>query len=104
MATNSRKAKLELSFKGQPGEKRERVPLGGVFQGRFPGSYDVSFSVPSEKDGWDKIVAVKTAEGRIIDITEAFVNLVVYEELEARPPFEESQAAAPAKKDFSEDF
>lgn len=88
----ARVAKLELSTKKD--NKREKLELGGVFTGRFKGNYGVSLTLPTGETGEDgfpvrdKIIAVKTASGRKVNISEAFVNLIVYEELEARDPYD----------------
>lgn len=103
----NRKAKLELSFKAPAGQKRKRVAVGGVFEGKYPGSYDVSFSVAKEGgDGWERITALKTESGRKLDIADAFMNLVVYEPLDARPPYDGPGASKPKgeSKSFDENF
>jgi hypothetical protein len=88
----SRVAKLELSIRKDG--KREKIELGGVFTGKFQGNYGVSLTLPTGEtgeDGYpvrDKIVAVKTASGRKLSIEEAFVNLIVYEAMEERAPYD----------------
>jgi hypothetical protein len=107
MASSKRKAKLELSFKAADGEKkRKRVPIGGIFEGRFQGSYDVSLSLPADGgEGWDKIVAFKTESGKKVDVSECFVNLVVYEPLEERPPYDGPKGEASVfASEFADNF
>jgi hypothetical protein len=99
----NRLAKVELSKKTPAGEKRKRLPIMGIFEGRFEGSYDVSFSVPaSDGNGYKKIVSITDEDGNVVDVSDCFVNLVVYEPLVARPPRE----GAPSKPsgEFKRDF
>ncbi len=114
----ARVAKLELSSKKDG--KREKLELGGVFTGKFQGNYGVALTLPlKDKDGntvmndegypeRDKIIAVKCASGRKLLIGDAFVNLIVYEALEARPPYDGPGADNPKptdvkKEDFTDD-
>ena len=106
----ARVAKLELSTKKDG--KREKLELGGVFTGKFKGNYGVGLTLPTGEtgeDGYpvrDRIIAVKTASGRKLDISEAFVNLIVYEEMEARDPYDgpgAGESKAPAGED-TDDF
>lgn len=103
----ARVAKLELSAKVDG--KREKTELGGIFTGRFKGNYGVSLTLPTgetDENGHpvrDRIVAVKTASGRKLDISEAFVNLIVYEEMEARDPYDGPGAGSFAASDFADD-
>jgi hypothetical protein len=61
---------------------------------RYQGNLGVSLTLPTgdtDENGYpvrDRVVAIKTAGGRKLDISEAFVNLIVYEDIDARPPFE----------------
>lgn len=118
----SRQAKLELSIRKDG--KREKIELGGVFTGKFEGNYGVALTLPlldeagnpvletgkngNEYPARDKIIAVKTESGRKLNISEAFVNLIVYEALAARGEWTEGPSApAPAKapaKEEEEDF
>lgn len=86
-----RMAVLNLKFKQADGTNR-REDFGAVFDSPWPGNYGVSLSLNTGKDneaGYperEKIVAIKTESGRALDISEAFVNMVVFEEMESKPP------------------
>lgn len=96
--TDRRKSKrmgaFHLKFREADGGNR-RVDMGALFDSQYPGSYGVSFTLPTEElndEGYplrERIVAVKTESGKTLDISEAFLNFTCYDAMEARPPREE---------------
>ena len=114
---SSRKAKLELSTKKDG--KREKTEFGAVFEGKFQGNYGVSLTIPRKDENGnvvigdngyperEKIVAVKGEFGQKLSLRDAFINLIAYEEMTARPPYDGPGAGdAPVKKEEfgDEDF
>ena len=83
----ARKAKVEINDRNQ----ELKLEIGGVFEGKFPGVYSISLNLydPETKER-TPIVALKPEGREPIRLGKGvFCNLVVYEELEARPPFED---------------
>ena len=84
---------LNLKFKESDGTNR-REDFGAMFDSPWPGNYGVSLSLNTGKDdanGYpirEKVVAIKTESGRALDVSEAFVNFVQFEEMEPKPPRE----------------
>lgn len=102
-----RKAKIELSYPGNPGEKRVRVAIGSVFGGKFQGSHDVKLSMKAaDGEGYVKAVAIKFEDDSVLEVGNAFCNLVVFEELSVREPFDGDKAQAPkaAAPSFKKNF
>lgn len=102
-------AKLELVATGEG--KKEKKKFGVVWASKFPGSYAVALSLPhptETSNGYpveDDVIAIKCRSGAkyIIDKKEGFfINLNVYEALEARPPYDGPRNDSPRGK--SEDF
>ena len=68
---------------------------GAIVSSDYPGSYTYFFEVDTdEKDenGYvirDRIVAIKTASGRKIDITNSYLNVTVWDDMGAKPPRDE---------------
>lgn len=109
-------AKLELvdSNKGKKEDGR-KTKLGVVWRSDFQGSYTVNLSFPHPTEvnsaGYpveDDIVAVKTRSGAkyIIDRKKGFfINLLAYEAMQERPPYDgPGSNAAPAAEVNAEDF
>jgi len=92
---SKRVAKLELKIPIPGEKKKEKLEFGGIFTSPYQGNYGVSLTLQTgEKDpetGYpvrDRVVAIKTESGRKLDISEVFCNLIVYEDMEARPPYD----------------
>ena len=91
---------FNLKFKEADGTNK-RVDFGAMFDSPWEGNYGCALSLPTgEKDerGYDiriPIVAIKSAptadnpEGLKMDISDAFVNYVAFEEMAAKPPRED---------------
>ena len=109
MAQSKRPAKFEIVFVDPDTNETTRLEFGAVFRGRYEGNFNVALSLPTgeeDANGYpvrDRIVAVKTESGKKVSIAEAFVNLHVYEALEAKPRRGDGGKPAPKAADFSDD-
>jgi hypothetical protein len=102
-------AKLQLISTGEG--KKDKMNFGPVWRSKFPGVFTVRLALPhptETKNGYpvdDDVVAIKTRSGAkyVIDPKKGFfINLNVFEALEARPPYN-GGASAPAPVEQEED-
>lgn len=84
MSKNRRVAKLVIRDTNED----RTIEIGGVFTSKFEGTYGVSLGTyDADTKERDAITALKTEGGEVIRLGKGvFVNLYVYEELEAKPP------------------
>lgn len=84
MSKNRRVAKLVIRDTNED----RTTEIGGVFTSPFEGTYGVSLGTyDSDTRERDQVAALKTDGGEVIRLGKGvFVNLYVYEELEAKPP------------------
>lgn len=65
---------------------------GAIVSSDYAGSYTYFFEFDTDakdENGYtvrDRVVALKTASGRKIDITNGFLNITVWDEMDAKPP------------------
>ena len=102
-----RPAKLELVFPGGP--KKEKVEFGSVWPTDWDGTYNVRLTLPTgevDERGFpvrEKVTHVRTESGKKLDITKALgINLIVYEALSERPPYD-GPKTSPAEFSDAED-
>ena len=84
MSKNRRVAKLVIRDTNED----RTIEIGGVFTSPFEGTYGVSLGTyDADTKERDPIAGLKTEGGEVIRLGKGvFVNLYVYEELEAKPP------------------
>lgn len=104
---SKRVAKLELKISKDNPQFAELLPLGrttkngdlvveigGVFTSPYQGNMGVSLTLPTGETGEngypvrERLQAVKSNTHKI-DISECFINAIVYEAIEARPPYKD---------------
>jgi hypothetical protein len=70
------------------------IEIGALFTSPYPGNLGVSLTLPSGETGEngypvrERLQAVKSNTHKV-DISECFINAIVYEAIDARPPYED---------------
>lgn len=75
-------------------ESGERIEFGACFTSDFQGNLGVSLALPTgetNEKGYperSQIAAVRTVDGKKLDLTNFWINLQVFEDIDAMPPRE----------------